>query len=177
MFSDSSLAYSMQYKEAFETLYLSNRAVDTIALPMMYLLRHCIELALKFNIEYFHDYSGLEFKYEHKLNPLAKGFEECWSSVKQKYTIECEDKLYFDNLKILIDKLNYLDEKSTALRYSHDKASKSIERSEKIDIFEMKNIFEGICPLLYNTVDVFDDKTGLMHGTTSKKELLDINKI
>jgi len=50
MHSNTNNTYAMQYKEAFDTLYESSKAVDTIALPMMFLLRHYLELILKSNI-------------------------------------------------------------------------------------------------------------------------------
>ena len=67
--SNDNYVYGMPYKRAFEVLYSSKQSVDTIVLPMLYTLRHYIELMLKYNVEYFHEFSNsknMVEKQEHK---------------------------------------------------------------------------------------------------------------
>jgi len=57
MSSESNRIYAFQYQRAYEILYESTDAVDTIALPMLYSMRHYLELSLKSNVNYFSQYS------------------------------------------------------------------------------------------------------------------------
>lgn len=177
-FANSNFVYAMQYERAFEILYLSNESVDRIALPMLYSLRHYIEVILKYNIDYFHEYSGsnsMVNKTEHKLVPLANAFKEHWTIVVKKFSLTVAyDEKYFSELFKLIDKLNNLDKYSTSFRYSHDKNNqRQFDRLKTIDIRALKTLLDDVKPLLLHSIDVFDDKTGLMHGKTTKKKILE----
>lgn len=68
MSSHSNSTYTIQYLNAFRVLYDSKEPVDVIALPMLYCLRHYLELALKENIKYFSEFSGSKSM----VNRLAK---------------------------------------------------------------------------------------------------------
>jgi len=180
MSSDSNYTYAMQYKKSFNILYDANEAVDTIALPMLYSLRHYLELILKANIEYFYEFSELDDMVntqEHKLFPLAHAFEKHWKKVILKFNIDIDDLEYFKNLYKLLEIINLLDKNSMGFRYAYSKktenidAKKHFEWMKQIDIFAIKNLFDKVTPLLNHSIDVFDDKTGLMHGL-SKSELL-----
>jgi hypothetical protein len=156
----------MQYKEAFETLYQSDKPVDTIALPMMFLMRHYLELILKYNIKYFSEYSDLDFmvskiKSEHKLKELASGFKQHWNTVVSKYTIEIDDSQYIINFDNFIDLMDTIDRYSMSFRYSHDKNNdKHFGHTETLDIYAIKKELDETVPLLDYSSDVFYDKVG-----------------
>ncbi len=180
MSSDSNYVYAMQYEKSFNILYNSNEAIDTIALPMLYSLRHYLELILKANIEYFHEFSTLDDmvnSQEHKLFPLAHAFEKHWKKVIDKFNINIDDLEYFKNLHKLLEIINLLDKNSMGFRYAyskkteHNDAKKHFEWMKQIDVFKIKNLLDKVAPLLNHSIDVFDDKTGLMHGLT-KAEIL-----
>ena len=180
MSSDSNYVYAMQYEKSFNILYDANEAIDTIALPMLYSLRHYLELMLKANIEYFHEFSELDDMVdsgEHKLFPLAHAFEKHWKKVIEKFNIEIDDAEYFKDLHKLLEIINLLDKNSMGFRYAYSKktdhkdSEKHFEWMKQIDVFKIKNLFDKVTPLLNYSIDVFDDKTGLMHGLT-KAELL-----
>jgi len=48
--SNNNVSYAMQYKQAFDILYESPIQADLISMPMMFLMRHYLELILKSNI-------------------------------------------------------------------------------------------------------------------------------
>ena len=88
MLSHDNFKYAIQYKSAFEILYNSintDIVIDSIALPLMYTLRHYLELILKANIEYFSKFSQsasmVDKNNEHKLIPLKNAFQKHWNIV------------------------------------------------------------------------------------------------
>ncbi len=183
MHSHDNFEYAMQYKRAFFTLYESSQPVDTLALPMMFLLRHYLELALKYNIGYFQEFSGhdcksIKLQKEHKLQPLSNCFREHLKNVFDKIKIPKEETLeYFIALDELVNILNSLDRQSMSFRYSHNnkKANKHLDWMQQIDFSEINILLKSLLPLLENSIDVFEDKTGLMHGS-SKETVLKLLK-
>jgi hypothetical protein len=162
----SNVTYSMQYKEAFDTLYESSKPVDTIALPMMFLMRHYLELILKFNIKYFSKFSESEYmltkiKSEHKLEALADSFQQHWKLVVKKYNLGINDKEYIKKFQNLIVLMHQLDAYSMSFRYSHDKDNKEhFEWQDTLDIYSIKNMLEEVLPLLNHSTDIFSDQVG-----------------
>ena len=176
--SDSNYVYAMQYEKSFNILYDANEAIDTIALPMLYSLRHYLELILKANIEYFHKFSKLNDMVnseEHKLFPLAHAFEKHWNKVIEKFNIKIDDSEYFKNLYKLVEIINLLDKNSMGFRYAYtkkrddNKPKKHFDWMKTIDIFEIKKLFDKVTPLLDYSMDVFEDKTGLIHKATTSE--------
>lgn len=174
--SNNNYVYGSQYATAFEVLYKSNTPVDTIALPLLYNLRHYLELMLKYNIQYLEEFSSSKrklVKINHKLMPLLDLFEHYWEQVKLRYCIQTNDVELTSSLNELVKKLDKVDENAMSFRYSHDRKDlKLFEWKDKVDIYELYNLYERAKIMLNYTVDVFDDSTGLMHGEVTKKELL-----
>ncbi len=144
--SDSNKAYAMQFKQAFNILYNSQNAVDTIALPMLFTVRHYLELTLKYHIEYFGKYSDTNYmissaKSEHNLIKLAEGFRQHWISIVKKYDIQFDDAQYTDNFEnfiTLIELIDTMDIKSMSFRYSHDKNHKKhFKFNDTLNIYDI----------------------------------------
>lgn len=175
MFSGNNFAYAMQYELAFETLYDSNNSVDLIALPMLFSLRHYLELILKYNIDYFSEFSGSSSMVEnkkHKIEPLSNAFRQHWTLVKTKFNISVNDRQYFKNLKDMVVSMKLMDEYAMSFRYSNDiKGIKHFDWLKTIDIHSLKKQLDSVKPLLNHSIDLFDEKTGLMYGL-NKSELL-----
>ena len=159
--SSSNLVYAMQYKEAFDSLYESDKPVDTIALPMMFLMRYYLELILKYNIMYFSEFSDSNFltaslSSVHSLEKLAGGFKQHWDSVVKKYNLTENGSEYFSNFQDLIDLVHHLDGFSMSFRYSHDKnGDKNFDHTKTLNIKEIKGLLEKVVPLLDYSIDVF----------------------
>lgn len=164
MHSNSNITYAMQYKEAFDTLYESSKPVDTIALPMMFLLRHYLELILKSNIMYFSEFSESKamlenIKSEHKLKSLANAFQEHWNLVVKKYKLKIDDSKYIQSFKILIELMDELDKYSMSFRYSHNKDDdKHFEWGDTLDIYAIKKSLDEVLPFIQYSADVFYDQ-------------------
>jgi hypothetical protein len=164
MHSNTNDTYAMQYKEAFDTLYESSKSVDTIALPMMFLMRHYLELILKSNIMYFSEFSESKsmlknIKSEHKLKSLANAFQEHWNLVVKKYKLKIGDKKYIESFKTFIELMDQLDKYSMSFRYSHDKDDeKHFEWGETLDIYSIKKSLDNVLPFIQHSSDVFYDQ-------------------
>lgn len=164
MHSNTNDTYAMQYKEAFDTLYESSKSVDTIALPMMFLMRHYLELILKSNIMYFSEFSESismlkNIKSEHKLKSLANAFQEHWNLVVKKYKLKIDDKKYIESFKTFIELMDQLDKYSMSFRYSHDKDDeKHFEWGETLDIYSIKKSLDNVLPFIQHSSDVFYDQ-------------------
>ena len=176
MHSNTNDTYAMQYKEAFDILYESSKSVDTIALPMMFLLRHCIELILKSNIMYFSEFSESKsmlknIKSEHKLKSLANAFQEHWNLVVKKYKLKIDDKKYTESFKIFIELMDQLDKYSMSFRYSHDKGDeKHFDWDETLDIYSIKKSLDNVLPFIQHSYDVFYLQVG--HYLELEKEMM-----
>lgn len=176
MHSNNNYVYASQYATAFEILYKSDTPVDVIALPLLYNLRHYVELILKYNIQYLYDFSGSKRvlkKVNHKLMPLLDLFKDYWRLVKRRYNIQVNDTDLMSDLEELIKKIDKIDENAMSFRYSHDrKDAKLFEWQDKIDVYELYSLYERAKIMLNHTIDVFDDSTGLMDSSVTKKQLL-----
>lgn len=177
MSSHSNSTYALQYLEAFRVLYDSKEPVDTIALPMLYCLRHYLELALKVNIKYFSEYSGSRrvlknLNGTHKISDLADAFIEHWTEVKRKSQLKVNDSVYLEDFNSLIEKLKGLDDAAFSFRFSHDrKENKNFKLLDKVDIERLKRLLKNASILLNDSITVFEDESGLMHDL-SKEQVL-----
>ncbi len=164
MHSNTNETYAMQYKEAFDTLYKSSKPADMIALPMMFLMRHYLELILKSNIMYFSKFSESKsmlkrIKSEHKLLLLANAFQEHWNLVVKKYKLKINDTEYIKSFEIFIALMDQLDQYSMSFRYSHDKENeKHFEWGDTLDIYTIKKSLDKVLPFIEHSVDVFYDQ-------------------
>lgn len=165
MSSHNNFKYAIQYKSAFEILYNSinnNIVVDSIALPLMYTLRHYLELILKANIEYFSKFSeskNMVDNSNHKLIPLKNSFQEHWNIIVVKYKIKIDDEIYFERLDKLIKIIDKIDQHSMSFRYSHNNNNikvKHFDWLKQLDIYFIKKLFDEVVPLLNYSIDVFD---------------------
>ncbi|HHX8542397.1 TPA: hypothetical protein ACVO3M_004627 [Vibrio diabolicus] len=181
MSSSNNFTYAFQYLSAYEVLYKSNEPVDTIALPMLYVMRHYLELALKYNITYLHEFSGSmnmvgnSGNSSHSLSKLSNAFHDHWVNTKTKYNINVDDRELVSDFSELIQKLEDIDQFAISFRFSHNREQeKNFEWSDTIDIHALNKLFENAKILLNHTIDVFEDCTGLMDESVTKEELLSV---
>lgn len=183
MSSSNNFTYAFQYLSAYEVLYKSNQPVDTIALPMLYLMRHYLELALKHNVAYLSDFSGSmnmagnSGNSSHSLSKLSNAFHDHWVNTKAKYNINVDDRELVSDFNELIHKLEEIDQFAISFRFSHNREqAKNFKWTDTIDIHALNKLFENAKILLNHTIDVFEDCTGLMDNRVTKEELLAQNQ-
>lgn len=162
-------SYTIQYQEAFEFLFNNRdnakKESKLIDLPLLYLLRHYLELSFKYNIDYFKDFSEktdylVKSKDTHDINCLYLGFklhfDESFKKLKVDKSIKKQINSYFMNLKKLVDILINLDNDGVSFRYSNDKYG-----SKNIDLETTLNLIEDIGKPYKNCKDLLDYSTNV----------------
>ena len=158
--------------------------VDTIAHPLLYLMRHSIELGLKVNIKYLSKYSNLkikEFK-THTLSVLFSEFEKHYKKIVIENNFERELKKEYDkysaDLKYVI---NALGDDWSSFRYVYATDCKKVfADSETINIFELKKKYDNSIIFITHTSDAISPYTDfidyLNYDASIKNESLGLVK-
>lgn len=169
---ENNASYAVQYQDAFEYLF-NNRSdakkeLKSYDLPLLYLLRHYMELSFKYNIEYFKDYSECQdmlgqLSDSHDVEKLYIAFKSHLDKSIEKIpeNIEIKTKIssYFTSLKKLVDNLKELDIKGENLRYSHDKKGViTLDSNKTIDLVkDIAEPYQNCKELLDYSVYVYKD--------------------
>ena len=137
--------------------------VDTIAHPLLYLMRHSIELGLKENIKYIKRYSKLPFSKNktHILSELFSEFEKHYSKIAIENNFETELKeeyeKYTSDLKEVI---NALGEEASSFRYVYATDGKKVfANSDTINIYELKKKYDTSLVFITHTADLITPYT------------------
>ncbi|MBL6444697.1 hypothetical protein JMN32_00145 [Fulvivirga sp. 29W222] len=138
-------------------------AVDLVAHPLLYLMRHTIELALKENIRYLNKYSalGLGKIKTHSIDVLFNEFERHYNKVATdlgfKNELETDYRKYSQQLKELIKKLGT---DWSSFRYVKSfKGNQLFKHSETLNVFELKQKFDASMIFLTHTADAISPFT------------------
>lgn len=137
--------------------------IDVIAFPLLYLMRHTIELALKENIKYLKKYSKLNFGKlnTHTLTELVLKFETHYNkiSIENNFETELNEEFtkYLTDLKIVISELG-ID--ASSFRYIHSTdGTKIFNSSASVKIYELKIKFDNSIVFLTHTADAISQYT------------------
>lgn len=157
--------YYAQYKNAIDELVNGiekNIPIDTISLPLLFMIRHSIEIGLKANILKLqevnptikaitfggtksHSNEMLYNKFEEHLKLITKNF-------KIRESIHKEITKYLKKFEPLKDKLHKLDKGSFNFRYPVDRnGNYNFDWDEKVNIAEIINLFYSIQPFIIFT--------------------------
>ena len=165
--------YYSEYNFAIQNLIeRSDESQSTVlALPVLFLIRHSLELAFKYNIIVLEKMSGCKAiinysgKSAHVLSKLHIEFERQVNLILKLKSADLFLKKDFrsrnDELKKFRVIFDNLDNWSYAFRYpvKIDGATKSFNKNDVINISEIIPIYEKTQILLKYTVDVLDDLT------------------
>ena len=156
-----------QYNNAIDILFNKildeSLAVDLIAHPILYLMRHSIELALKENIKYLTKYSGVNPSYlrSHSVEDLCKEFEKHFLKISS--TLNFDNKIinefenYYSDLKILVEDLG---SDFSSFRYVHSRQGEKVfGNNEIVRVDELKKKYDSSMELLIYTSDVISPYT------------------
>ena len=138
----------IEYIYAVDILY-KNTTSDKISTPLLYLVRHSIEIGLKSTILYLCEKSDSnsmcteEKLHGHELSRLNNCFNEHWQNIIKKYDFKNQGKTlkdiinntnkYYKELKELIDFFDEYDKESTLFRYGN---KHSIQIEQKYSFLE-----------------------------------------
>ncbi|MCK6692776.1 MAG: hypothetical protein L6Q97_11815, partial [Thermoanaerobaculia bacterium] len=140
--------------------------VDLIAHPLLYLMRHSIELALKENIKYLNKYSGLglgKIK-THSIVELFDEFERHYNKIANnlgfKKDLESEYEKYAKILRELIQKLG---SDWSSFRYVYSTTGNKIfNHSEILNVYKLKEKFDASQVFLTYTADAISPYTNFV---------------
>lgn len=156
-------SYYLQYKnvafDLIDGITKGKTPIDTVSLPLLFCIRHCLELGLKANILKLEKVnSGIKFidLRGHSLEFFYKRFvehiNEVLKRIPQNSTIHKDIAHYLSKLEPLKTKLHQLDQGSYSFRYPVDPNHKpNFEWSDKIFIDEIVELFYEIQPFLLFT--------------------------
>ena len=169
-YSDSDFNLVGQYENSVDILINQiiegENRVDTIAHPLLYLMRHSIELGLKVNIKYLSKYSNLkikEFK-THTLSVLFSEFEKHYKKIVIENNFERELKKEYDKYSAdLKDVIKALGDDWSSFRYVYDtNGTKIFEDTETLNIYNIKKKYNNSIIFITHTADVISPYTDLI---------------
>lgn len=160
--------YRIAVDDIVTSIESGENPIDTVALPLLFLVRHSIELGLKANILQFQkinkkiDKIKLGGKDSHSIEFLYDKFMEHLDKITKKHKINKdilkqikEYKSKFDPLKI---KLHNLDKGSYCFRYPVDiYGNRNFTWNTRENLFEILNLYYAIQPFILYTTDVLED--------------------
>jgi hypothetical protein len=160
--------YYGQYKNVIDEIVggiENNTPIDTVSLPLLFLIRHSIELGLKSNIiklegvntkvgkiklsgTKYHSLENLFSKFVEHLNVIIK-------EKKISQSIKNEIDNYLTQFEPLKDILHSLDVGSFNFRYPVDTDGKlNFDRNDKVNVADIVNMYYKIQPFLVFTETV-----------------------
>ncbi|WP_298265935.1 hypothetical protein [uncultured Lutibacter sp.] len=157
--------YYGQYKNAIDELVngIENGIpIDTVSLPLLFMIRHSIEIGLKANILKLQKVHSTIEKIKlggtksHSIEILYNKFEEHLTSINENFevrkSIQEEIKKYLDYFKPLKNKLHKLDQGSFNFRYPVDiKGNYNFNWDKEENIADIINLYYRIQPFLIFT--------------------------
>lgn len=151
-----------------ESVETGEHPINTICHPLLFLLRHSLELGYKANILELEKISGLPSQLQlrgrraHKLDELHRDFERHFFKVVEIYGMDdavlAEFHNYNSKLKELREIFQKLDEYSYSFRYPVDPDKEvNFEFTERLDVLAVKELYEEAMILLSHTIDVLGE--------------------
>lgn len=164
--SDTIMNYCIDYKKAyfflFRSIEKSNDQFDEILTPMLFLLRHSVELGFKFNIKYLSVSTKEKLKIkiyqEHNLSKLLDEFRRLLNHSKiGDRSIVVRINEYLVAVGNLTSFLSDLDKGGTSFRYNVYSEKVKNAGMFRIDLLKINELFEKTMEFLVSTSDVLDD--------------------
>ena len=157
--------YYGQYKNAIDELINGiekNIPIDTISLPLLFMIRHSLEIGLKANILQLEKVNITVKKIElsgskyHSIERLYNKLEEHLTSINDKFKIRksilVEINNYLKRFEPLKNKLHKLDKGSFNFRYPVDtKGNFNFNWDKEENLAEIINLFYDIQPFIIFT--------------------------
>jgi hypothetical protein len=158
--------YVAFYQDAVESLFTrvseGNDTPDMVAFPLLFLMRHTLELGYKYSLVYLCAKNSTEFdpqKVErHSLLKLHKRLKTEYDAAIVNDVLPESDKESFEKYYALTEcsmkRFEQLDPSSTKTRYPNVNESSHFPEGTTINILELKNEFDEAMILLTTMADV-----------------------
>ena len=155
--------YTCSIEKLFKSVSEGNETADIAAIPLLFLMRHTLELGYKFSLVYLCALNSTVFDPEknngerHSLELLHRRLGSEYSQAIKKGLVPESDR-GFDDLYELTEKamrlFDGLDKKSTKLRFPNIDESSAFEHRKTVNLLVFKSAFDEAMPLLTNLADV-----------------------
>lgn len=161
----SEMQILVEYKSAINILIKDLRTtktrVDVVTHPLLYMMRHSIELGYKNNFKYFESYNGRQTS---KRLFRSHDLQELHIEFKTHFEL-ANSALYFDN-DLVIEFNSYYDEttklinqlgstEASSFRYiKNTKEQRIFQAAETKDIGEIKKLYDKAITMLIHTSDL-----------------------
>lgn len=158
---NNNFKYAWQYQEAYEILIKNHHGGSHLSMPILFTLRHYLELILKANIKYLSSLSKSDVMLkklndEHKLVSLSNAFLQHYTLAKKALNYDNQDKSHLEDFKLFKDIFIELDNYSSTFRYPHDKDGNILLPIESRNIgIKINQVYEKATFLLNNIEDMF----------------------
>ena len=164
-------SYMSAYQRAVDILFAeietNNFPVNVIAYPLLFLIRHSLELGYKMNINYLSKYSGLDERVNwdrHHLVELHEAFKTHFMTAVNELGVSQDivDEFngYYSEVEVLTSTFNALDRGSYSFRYPVDLNQNVVfQHNETINLLDVKELYDKAMILLFHTADVLSDAT------------------
>ncbi len=167
-FSAFVLFYEHSIEKLFSDVSEGNGAPDAIAIPLLFLMRHTMELGYKFSLVHLCKLNSNLFDPKgvgHSLTKLHKQLGLEFSEAQKHGHVSAKDREAFDEYytvtetKMLI--FDKLDPGSVKLRFPNSDETPVLP--EEVNLLKLKNGFDEAMILLDTVVDVIA-RPGIYHG-------------
>lgn len=160
-------AYSRAVDILFGQIEGKDLPVNVISYPLLFLIRHSLELGYKLNIKHLSKYSRLNDKVnwnKHFLRELHEAFRRHFMAVVKEIQVgrdiaedferRCED------LARLMKVFDTIDRGSFSFRYPVDSEQRVVfQHDETMNLLDVKDLYDKAMVLLLHTANVLSDFT------------------
>jgi hypothetical protein len=152
------------YQDAAGKLYREvsegNETADRIAIPLLFMMRHALELGYKYTITELCQLNGASYNPRgdlhsfKKLHPrLKKEFDTLWKNGGASDSRKAGFDQYYELTEAAMTWFDEIDPCAENFRYPQS----GFARDKKVNLLEVKNKFDEAMALLAVTVDVISD--------------------
>lgn len=156
------------YQDAVDKLYREvsegNETADSIAMPLLFLMRQAMELGYKYTITVICQLNGTVYNTQSDLHFLKKlhiRLKEEFDKLWKNGGVSDNKKASFDEYYVLTEAVmvwfDEIDPKGVNFRYPKS----GVPPNKKVNLLEVKNKFDEAMTLLCFTVDVITEGMGI----------------
>ena len=159
-------AYEHAVKQLFDSVTSGCEPAELIAPPLLFLMRHSMELGYKFTLWELHEMNGEPYDFErfkdHRLGELHEALREAHRKAVEKYDLPENHVESFEEYcaktEAGMKQFSRLDFRSMSFRYPVDNlGNPSLPKDETVDLFALKQLYDEAMVLLRHTADVLGE--------------------
>lgn len=159
-------AYEHAVKQLFDSVANGREPAELIAPPLLFLMRHSMELGYKFTLWELHQMNGDIYDFEkfkdHRLVELHAALRNAHRVAVAKYDLPENHVESFEGYcaktEAGMKEFSRLDFRSMSFRYPVDnKGSPSLPKNETVDLIALKQLYDEAMVLLRHTSDVLSE--------------------